>query len=102
MSLLLTFSDPAEITLPRRLAWGPLTLSEIGAVVFLASASMTDNTEESTAASQRLHSPDLIQAIQSLKDKGVIRFDPVRNSLDVHLDPIMPPDAWFTAENSTI
>lgn len=94
----LRLDNDNEITLPSRLVASSLTLAEIGAVAcyacVIASLDNGDLERHQDTIKERMGSPEMLAAIESLKAKGVIK-PPVLSgnslSLELDLDVVLPP-----------
>ena len=81
MELQLTNDD--EITLPAWIGTTDLTLAEIGAI---ASLSCLSAYGDDAKLAERINSAAMKEAMQGLKDKGVIRLEIEDGSVGIKLD----------------
>ena len=88
--LTLKIEDQDEICLPDWIGGTSLTLAEIGVITCFA---CLQNGSEVLEVSERIDTPEMAEAIKSLKDKGVIKteIDGNRVSMEIDLDVVMPP-----------
>jgi hypothetical protein len=81
--------EQGAITLPDWIGGASLTLAEIGAIACFA---CLRNESEVPEVSERIGTPEMMEALQSLKDKGVIKISTTGNRVSVQIDltPVMP------------
>lgn len=86
----LKIDEQDEISLPDWIGGTSLTLSEIGAI---ACFGCLQNGSEVPEVSERIGTPEMTEAIKSLKDKGVIKMEINGNrvSMEIDLDVVLPP-----------
>ena len=88
--LKLKIDEQDEISLPDWIGGTSLTLAEIGAI---ACFGCLQNGSEVPEVSERIGTPEMTEAIKSLKDKGVIKMEINGNrvSMEIDLDVVLPP-----------
>ena len=86
----LKIDDDNEISLPDWIGGTTLTLAEIGAVACLGCLQAGSEVPE---VSERIETPEMTEAMQSLKAKGVIKIaiNGNRVSMEIDLNAVTPP-----------
>ena len=86
----LKIDEQSAITLPDWIGGTSLTLAEIGAVACFA---CLQNGSEVPEVSERIGTPEMKEALESLRDKGVIKMQINGNriSIEIDLDVVLPP-----------
>lgn len=74
-----------EISLPAAIAASPLTLAEIGAIACIACIEATQGADEE-GLSKRLQSPEMMEALKSLKERGVFSIGMDGNTVSMKLN----------------
>ena len=87
--LRLKIEDQNEIELPDWIGGTSLTLAEIGAVACLGCLRSGSEVPE---VMERIGTPEMAEAMGSLKAKGVLQafFDGARISVEIDLDAVLP------------
>ena len=83
MSIEFTIDNHDEITLPDWIGGSKLTLAEIGAVAVLAC--LTSNGDDADLAA-RISSPEMKEATEGLKEKGVFKIALVDGVVKIEID----------------